>query len=56
MTNTVTCCDLQGTTQWEFTDERVLKGPYGISVDHDGNVYVAGRDSINVKHVTVFVI
>jgi hypothetical protein len=24
-THTVTCCDLQGTTQWEFKDERVLK-------------------------------
>ena len=47
-THTVTCCDLQGTTQWEFKDERVLKCPVGISVDNDGNVYVAGRDSINV--------
>jgi DNA polymerase III psi subunit len=44
----VTYCDLQGITQWEFKDECVLKGPYGISVDNDGNVYVAGRDSINV--------
>jgi DNA-binding beta-propeller fold protein YncE len=44
----VTCCDLQGTTQWEFKDERVLKFPLGISVDNDGYVYVAGRDSINV--------
>ena len=47
-THTVTCCDLQGTTQWEFKDERVLKFPLGISVDNDGNVYVAGRDSSNV--------
>jgi hypothetical protein len=47
-THTVTCCDLQGTTQWEFKDERVLKCPLGISVDNGGNVYVAGRDSINV--------
>jgi hypothetical protein len=47
-THTVTCCDLQGTTQWEFKDERVLKFPLGISVDNDGYVYVAGRDSINV--------
>ena len=42
------CCDLQGTTQWEFKDERVLKYPLGISADNDGNVYVAGGDSINV--------
>ena len=46
--HTVTCCDLQGTTQWEFKDERVLKCPLGISVDNDGNVYVVGRESINV--------
>jgi hypothetical protein len=32
-------CDLHGTTQWEFKDTRVLKGPVGISVDNDGNVY-----------------
>ena len=42
------CCDLQGTTQWEFKDERVLKYPLGISADNDGNVYVAVGDSINV--------
>jgi DNA-binding beta-propeller fold protein YncE len=47
-THTVTCCDLQGTIQWKFKDERVLRCPLGISVDNDGNVYVAGRDSINV--------
>ena len=47
-THTVTCCDLQGTTQWEFKDERVLNYPRGISVDNDGNVYVADHDSINV--------
>jgi DNA-binding beta-propeller fold protein YncE len=41
-TNTVICCDLRGTTQWEFKDKRVLQGPYGISVDNDGNVYVVG--------------
>jgi hypothetical protein len=32
-THTVTCCDLHGTTQWEFNDEHVLQGPRGISVD-----------------------
>ena len=46
--NTVTCCDLHGTTQWEFNDERVLQEPGGISVDNDGNVYVVGRMSNNV--------
>jgi len=47
-TDTVTCCNLQGTTQWEFTDRRVLRGSVGISVDNDGNVYVVGYHSDNV--------
>ena len=47
-THTVTCCDLHGTTQWEFKDEGVLQSPRGISVDNDGNVYVVGHDSSNV--------
>jgi DNA-binding beta-propeller fold protein YncE len=44
----VTCCDLHGTTQWEFKDTRVLKGPVGISVNNDGNVYIVGRRYNNV--------
>ena len=48
ITNTVTCCDLHGTTQWEFTDKRVLLGPRGISVENDGNVYVVGCRYNNV--------
>jgi DNA-binding beta-propeller fold protein YncE len=51
-THTVTCCDLHGTTQWKFKDQRVLKGPYGISVDNDGNVYVAGYFSNNVMVIS----
>jgi hypothetical protein len=47
-TNTVTCCNLHGTTQWKFKDERVLQHPCGISVDNDGNVYVVGVASKNV--------
>jgi hypothetical protein len=47
-THTVTCCDLHGTTQWEFNDNHVLRGPRGISVDNDGNVYIVGCDSNNV--------
>ena len=46
--NTVTCCDLHGTTQWEFKDNRVLQFPRGVSVDNDGNVYVVGYNSNNV--------
>jgi sugar lactone lactonase YvrE len=47
-TGAVTCCDLHGTTQWEFKDQRVLQHPCGISVDNDGNVYVVGYSSNNV--------
>jgi DNA-binding beta-propeller fold protein YncE len=47
-TNTVTCCDLHGTTQWEFKDTRVLQGPRGISIDNDGNVYVVAYSTNNV--------
>ena len=51
-TNTVTCCDLRGTTQWQFNDERVLQHPLGISVDNDGNVYVVGCHSNNVMVIS----
>ena len=47
-TQTVTCCDLHGTTQWEFKDTHVLLCPFGISVDNDGNVYVVGYYSHSV--------
>ena len=46
--HSVTCCDLHGTTQWEFRDTRLLSGPVGISLDNDGNVYVVGFSSSNV--------
>ena len=51
-THTVTCCDLHGTTQWEFKDERVLRAPHGISVDNDGNVYVVCHSSNNVVAIS----
>jgi len=52
-THTVTCCkiqccDLHGKIQWEFNDECVLQYPYGVTVDNDGNVYVAGYNTNNV--------
>ncbi|CAC5403797.1 unnamed protein product [Mytilus coruscus] len=50
--NTVTCSDFQGKIQWKFTEKTVFKGPQGISVDKDGNVYVAGTDSNNVVVVS----
>ncbi|CAG2216634.1 unnamed protein product [Mytilus edulis] len=46
--HTVVCCDLQGTKQWTFKNENVLKFPVGISADNDGNVYVVGFESDNV--------
>jgi len=51
-TNTMTCCDLHGTTQWEFKVERVLRVPHGISVDNDGNVYVVAYVSNNVVFIS----
>ena len=51
-THTVTCCDLHGTTQWEFKDECVLHFPLGITVDNDGNVYVVGFSSNNVVFIS----
>jgi DNA-binding beta-propeller fold protein YncE len=47
-TNTVTCCDLHGTTQWEFKDNCVLQGPLGISVDNDGNVVISFKIKITL--------
>ena len=46
--HTVTCCDLHGTTHWEFKSEHFLQCPRGISLDNDGNVYVVGYVSNNV--------
>jgi sugar lactone lactonase YvrE len=47
-TDTVTCCELHGTTQWQFKDDRTVHSLAGISVDNDGNVYVIGFTSDNV--------
>ncbi|XP_063397764.1 uncharacterized protein LOC134682097 [Mytilus trossulus] len=44
----VTCCDIHGKTLWTFSESSVLSYPFGISVDNDGNVYVAGKWSYNV--------
>ncbi|XP_063404314.1 uncharacterized protein LOC134687787 [Mytilus trossulus] len=46
--NNVICCDYHGNTIWTFCDRSVLMSPLGISVDNDGNVYVAGHSTNNV--------
>ncbi|CAC5414296.1 unnamed protein product [Mytilus coruscus] len=47
--HTVTCCDYHhGNIMWTFCDTSVLKGPYGISVDNSGNVFVVGWNTNNV--------
>lgn len=51
ITHSVTCYDLQGTVQWTFKNENVLKYPDSLSVDNDGKVFVA-----SVVHKNVLVI
>ncbi|XP_063404312.1 uncharacterized protein LOC134687785 [Mytilus trossulus] len=46
--HSVTCCDYHGNTLWTFCERNVLMSPLSISVDNDGNVYVAGFDTNNV--------
>lgn len=46
--HTVTCCDMKGTDFWTFKDTNVLTDPRGITVDNDGNVYVAVYNSHQV--------
>ncbi|CAG2210096.1 unnamed protein product [Mytilus edulis] len=43
----VICCDLQGNIQWTFKNP-TMTYPIGVSVDTDGNVYVAFHYSRNV--------
>ncbi|XP_052075303.1 uncharacterized protein LOC127712734 [Mytilus californianus] len=49
----VTCCDFHGNTLWTFSESSVLNHPFGISVENDGNVYVAGVWTHNVVVITV---
>lgn len=44
----VICCDYYGNLLWTFGESSYLIYSYGISVDNDGNVYVAGAHSNNV--------
>ncbi|CAC5390580.1 unnamed protein product [Mytilus coruscus] len=46
--HSVTCCDYYGNILWTFCNKSVLAGPNGISVDNDGNLFVAGVWTQNV--------
>ncbi|XP_071141798.1 uncharacterized protein [Mytilus edulis] len=41
--HSVTCYAIHGNLKWEFKDTQKLRYPQGISVDNNGNVYVASR-------------
>lgn len=43
--HTLTCRLYSGTLVWEFRDESILDRPQGITVDNNGNVFVAGENS-----------
>ncbi|CAG2231317.1 unnamed protein product [Mytilus edulis] len=45
--NSVICCDIQGNIQWTFQNPTPFR-PFGVTVDTDGNVYVACNNSHNV--------
>lgn len=44
----VACCDFQGKTLWTFSEPSALKYQCSLSVDNNGNVFVAGAHSRNV--------
>jgi outer membrane protein assembly factor BamB len=47
-TNTIYCYTLTGQEIWTFKDENVLRGPRGIALEKNRNVYVAGKGTNNV--------
>ncbi|CAG2201285.1 unnamed protein product [Mytilus edulis] len=50
--NSVTCYDIPRNLKWEFKDTQNLQYPQGISVDSNGNVYVASMDTNSVVIIT----
>jgi DNA-binding beta-propeller fold protein YncE len=46
----VTCYTINGEKLWEFKDESVLRGPVGVAVDNNCNIYVT---SYNYNKVIV---
>lgn len=49
--HTVICCDFQGNIQWNFHN-REITCPFGVTVDTDGNVFVADNTSNNVVAIS----
>jgi WD40 repeat protein len=50
LNNRVTCYTINGEKLWEFKDESVLRGPVGVAVDNNCNIYVT---SYNYNKVIV---
>ncbi|XP_063418455.1 uncharacterized protein LOC134701257 [Mytilus trossulus] len=46
--DSVVCYDFSGRVQWTYVDSKLLRKPYGITLDTHSNIYVAGSDSNNV--------
>jgi hypothetical protein len=44
-TDTVSCCDMNGTKIWAFADISLLRSPRGVVVDNQGFVFVSGEQS-----------
>ncbi|XP_071148846.1 uncharacterized protein [Mytilus edulis] len=46
--DSVVCYDFSGQVQWKYVDSKLLRKPFGITLDANSNVYVACFDSNNV--------
>ncbi|VDI49321.1 Hypothetical predicted protein [Mytilus galloprovincialis] len=46
--DSVVCYDFSGQVQWKYIDSSLLRKPYGVTLDTNSNIYVAGSDSNNV--------
>ncbi|CAC5410186.1 unnamed protein product [Mytilus coruscus] len=45
--NSVVCYDYNGQVQWKYANS-MLRKPYGITLDNNTNIYVAGSESNNI--------
>ncbi|CAC5374821.1 unnamed protein product [Mytilus coruscus] len=45
--HSVVCYDFSGPIQWKYSDV-LLRKPYGITLDSNSNIYVAGSESNNI--------